>query len=137
MVSWDGRVRYWTDYLHVPLHGKSCVEVPGVHLGVHPFDSVAQGRAVWKQGDFLESSCDRVRFFAEECDRLQGFQVAVDIDTVCVEKVITRGPGTETCVCAFLLTIHGFVNVVMGRDLVEWRWTCWSIYTTSIRRGPS
>jgi hypothetical protein len=29
---------------------------------------------------------DRARYFAEECDSLQGFQCFVDVDSVCAQR---------------------------------------------------
>lgn len=43
----DGRVRFWTDYLRVPLHGKSCVQLPRLHHGVHTFDNAALGEQLF------------------------------------------------------------------------------------------
>jgi hypothetical protein len=80
--SWsqlENRVRFWTDYLKVPLHSKSCVQVPRYHHNVHPFDDISIGEGLLSHNsDFSDEVFDRLRFFVEECDSMQGFQVVCD-----------------------------------------------------------
>eukprot|EP01083_Nonionella_stella_P243818 849244_1 len=69
---------YWSDYLQARLHARSLGCVPGIY-----------GRlATWQDAEDAmkkeeaEELVDRIRFFAEECDHLQGFQCVVDADTI-------------------------------------------------------
>eukprot|EP00850_Spirogloea_muscicola_P018999 SM000180S03524 [mRNA] locus=s180:94646:97522:- [translate_table: standard] len=85
----DG-VSYWTDYLKVHLHPRSVAELGGAWQG-DPL-SYGAGRGLLDSGESMEEIRDRLRFFVEECDNLQGFQCILDcigIFTAPAEKLLT------------------------------------------------
>jgi hypothetical protein len=75
------KIKYWTDYTGCHYHSKSLLELPGIHHKIHRFDCYTQGMALQQQAQQLEEIEDRVRWFAEECDFVQGFHVLCDVDS--------------------------------------------------------
>eukprot|EP00658_Telonema_sp_P-2_P048354 TRINITY_DN36788_c0_g1_i1.p1 TRINITY_DN36788_c0_g1~~TRINITY_DN36788_c0_g1_i1.p1 ORF type:complete len:386 (+),score=76.70 TRINITY_DN36788_c0_g1_i1:195-1352(+) len=67
---------YWTDYCGAHFHAKSHVLLSGQVSG--NFGSYAHGMEVMKQ-EVGEDMIERVRWFAEECDSIQGFMLPVDV----------------------------------------------------------
>eukprot|EP00850_Spirogloea_muscicola_P005795 SM000027S09576 [mRNA] locus=s27:186532:189411:+ [translate_table: standard] len=83
-------VSYWTDYLKVHLHPRSVAELGGAWQG-DPL-SYGAGKGLLDSGESMEDVRDRLRFFVEECDNLQGFQCILDctgIFTAPAEKLLT------------------------------------------------
>ncbi|KAG0571172.1 hypothetical protein M758_6G207800 [Ceratodon purpureus] len=76
--SLDDSVEYWTDYLKAHLHPRSVYELPNTFHGLTPFDNYSSGQGFFKEQEQLEEVENRLRFFVEECDHLQGFQFMVD-----------------------------------------------------------
>jgi hypothetical protein len=78
----DGHVRSWSDYLKVHVSHRNLSLLPGLHAGVAAFDWYSQG-AAWlgRSMDRREDALDRVRWFVEECDTLQGFQCMAETDS--------------------------------------------------------
>jgi len=79
----DEEVNHWSDYLYSRFHPKSILVADSFQHNntTHPFDMYGLGTTVWNDthqelGDQIE---DRVRFFAEECDELQGFHLMADL----------------------------------------------------------
>ncbi|XP_018420726.1 PREDICTED: protein misato homolog 1 [Nanorana parkeri] len=70
----------WSDYLRTPLHPKSlCMLSHRNHGGVTGgLESFSQGESLLKAASHLEEVEDRLRFFSEECDYLQGFHILCD-----------------------------------------------------------
>eukprot|EP00873_Tetraselmis_striata_P018141 jgi/Tetstr1/438405/TSEL_026971.t1 len=73
-----GGVRYWTDYLKAVLHPRSLGIVKGVWAGADVWGGYGEGAGALAGEEAREEALDRVRFFAEECDSLQGFQVMAE-----------------------------------------------------------
>ncbi|KAJ3178264.1 Protein misato 1 [Gaertneriomyces sp. JEL0708] len=77
----DTSVSVWSDFNKLYYHPKTVLEI---HNYMHdddkrPFSTFAQGTDVFAQADFIDQLFDeRIRFFAEECDSLQGFNVLAD-----------------------------------------------------------
>lgn len=76
----EGSVRVWSDFLRLHLHPRT---VSVIHQYNHNGESgrleaFGQGEALL-QGSVLEELEDRIHFFIEECDYLQGFQVLCDM----------------------------------------------------------
>ncbi|XP_032568762.1 protein misato homolog 1 [Chiroxiphia lanceolata] len=74
-------VRLWSDYLNVPLHPRS---VHVIRQFLHDGDcgcleAFAQGESLLQDPACVEELEDRLHFFVEECDYLQGFQVLCDL----------------------------------------------------------
>ncbi|XP_068024963.1 protein misato homolog 1 isoform X2 [Melanerpes formicivorus] len=75
------RVQLWSDYLNVPLHPKSlCVLRQYLHEGdCGCLEAFGQGESLLQDPGCAEELEDRLHFYAEECDQLQGFQVLCDL----------------------------------------------------------
>ncbi|GBG84238.1 hypothetical protein CBR_g38209, partial [Chara braunii] len=72
-------VQYWTDYAKWEFHHKSVLEVGGVwQTEPSSLAGFGDGRDLVRSAEMLEAINDRIRFFVEECDHLQGFQAIVD-----------------------------------------------------------
>lgn len=76
----EGSVRVWSDFLRLHLHPRTISVIHQYnHEGeAHRLEAFGQGEALL-QGSVLEDLEDRLHFFVEECDYLQGFQVLCDI----------------------------------------------------------
>ncbi|XP_056154462.1 protein misato homolog 1 [Lampris incognitus] len=76
----EGSVRVWSDFLRIHLHPRTISVIHQYnHDGeAHRLEAFGQGEALL-QGSVLEDLEDRLHFFVEECDYLQGFQVLCDL----------------------------------------------------------
>ncbi|XP_033981068.1 protein misato homolog 1 [Trematomus bernacchii] len=76
----EGSVRVWSDFLRLHLHPRSISVIHQFnHDGeAHRLEAFGQGEALL-QGPVLEQLEDKLHFFVEECDYLQGFQVLCDL----------------------------------------------------------
>ncbi|TYI01624.1 hypothetical protein ES332_A11G214700v1 [Gossypium tomentosum] len=74
----DEGVQFWTDFSKVHYHPQSLYEVNGLWMDVKQFDNYGIGRDVFMENLRGEEICDKLRFFVEECDHIQGFQFIVD-----------------------------------------------------------
>ncbi|NXM30567.1 MSTO1 protein, partial [Oxyruncus cristatus] len=74
-------VRLWSDYLNVPLHPRSLHVIRQyLHDGdCGCLEAFAQGESLLQDPACIEELEDRLHFFVEECDYLQGFQVLCDL----------------------------------------------------------
>ncbi|XP_029938036.1 protein misato homolog 1 isoform X2 [Salarias fasciatus] len=77
----EGSVRVWSDFLRIHLHPRT---VAVIHQYNHDgeaqrLEAFGQGEALL-QGALLEELEDRLHFFVEECDYLQGFQLFCDLE---------------------------------------------------------
>ncbi|CAL8292405.1 unnamed protein product [Merluccius merluccius] len=77
----EGSVRVWSDFLRIHLHPRTVAVIHQYnHDGeAHRLEAFGQGETVL-QGSVLEDLEDRLHFFIEECDSLQGFQVLCDLN---------------------------------------------------------
>ncbi|KAM3595758.1 uncharacterized protein V6R79_002397 [Siganus canaliculatus] len=76
----EGSVKVWSDFLRIHLHPRT---ISVIHQYNHDgeaqrLEAFGQGEALL-QGSVLEELEDRLHFFVEECDYLQGFQVLCDL----------------------------------------------------------
>ncbi|KAJ7417405.1 28S ribosomal protein S29, mitochondrial [Willisornis vidua] len=73
--------RLWSDYLNVPLHPKSLYVIRQyLHDGdCGCLEAFGQGESLLQDPTCLEELEDRLHFYVEECDCLQGFQVLCDL----------------------------------------------------------
>ncbi|KAI5439207.1 uncharacterized protein LOC127120350 isoform X1 [Lathyrus oleraceus] len=76
--SLENGVQFWTDYSKVHFHPQSLYELNGVWTDVEEFDNYGIGRDSFSWASHGEEISDRLRFFVEECDHVQGFQFVVD-----------------------------------------------------------
>ncbi|NXQ29676.1 MSTO1 protein, partial [Alaudala cheleensis] len=74
-------VQLWSDYLNVPLHHRSVYVIRQyLHDGdCGCLEAFGQGESLLQDPACLEELEDRLHFFVEECDYLQGFQVLCDL----------------------------------------------------------
>ncbi|XP_075961739.1 protein misato homolog 1 isoform X1 [Anarhichas minor] len=76
----EGSVKVWSDFLRIHLHPRTVSVIHQYnHDGeAHRLEAFGQGDALL-QGSVLEQLEDKLHFFVEECDYLQGFQVFCDL----------------------------------------------------------
>ncbi|XP_062265698.1 protein misato homolog 1 isoform X1 [Platichthys flesus] len=76
----EGNVKVWSDFLRIHLHPQSISVIHQYNQDgeAHRLEAFGQGEALL-QGPVLEELEDKLHFFTEECDYLQGFQVFCDI----------------------------------------------------------
>ncbi|KAM3910419.1 LOW QUALITY PROTEIN: protein misato homolog 1-like [Leptodactylus fuscus] len=67
----------WSDFIQTQLHPKSLCVVKSHSHGGDGLESFSQGEAMFKME--VEEIEDRLHFFTEECDYLQGFQLLCDV----------------------------------------------------------
>ncbi|XP_069734853.1 protein misato homolog 1 isoform X2 [Phaenicophaeus curvirostris] len=80
-ASSGGTERLWSDYLNVHLHPKSVYVIRQyMHDGeCGCLEAFGQGQSLLQDPGCLEELEDRLHFYVEECDYLQGFQVLCDL----------------------------------------------------------
>ncbi|KAI7798555.1 Protein misato-like protein 1 [Triplophysa rosa] len=76
----EGSVRVWSDFLRIHLHPRTISVINQFnHDGESERLEVFGQGTVLLQGSVLEDLEDRLHFFVEECDYLQGFQLFCDL----------------------------------------------------------
>ncbi|CAK7309925.1 Protein misato homolog 1 [Vulpes lagopus] len=80
-VPTEGSIRVWSDFLSVHLHPRSiCMIQKYNHDGeAGRLEAFGQGESILKEPRYLEELEDRLHFYLEECDYLQGFQILCDL----------------------------------------------------------
>uniref|UniRef100_A0A5B7B082 Uncharacterized protein n=1 Tax=Davidia involucrata TaxID=16924 RepID=A0A5B7B082_DAVIN len=76
--SLENGVQFWTDYSKVHYHPRSLYELNGLWMDVQEFDNYGLGRDAFSEGLRGEEITERLRFFLEECNHIQGIQFIVD-----------------------------------------------------------
>nr|KAF6397368.1 misato mitochondrial distribution and morphology regulator 1 [Rousettus aegyptiacus] len=81
LMPTESSIRVWSDFLRVSLHPRSvCMIQKYNHDGeACRLEAFGQGERVLQEPGYLEELEDRLHFFVEECDYLQGFQVLCDL----------------------------------------------------------
>lgn len=74
----DNHVEFWTDFSKVHYHPQSLYELGGLWMDPQDFDNYGIGKDAFSEGFRGEEICERLRFFVEESDHIQGFQFVVD-----------------------------------------------------------
>jgi len=76
----DNEVEVWSDFLRVHYHPKTIYTVPNFHHAnsVQPFDSFCVGQKEFLNDQNNEAMLNKLHFFTEECDQLQGFHILFD-----------------------------------------------------------
>jgi hypothetical protein len=78
----ENTVKYWSDFSRLNFHEKSMSHVRGVYDQKEDFKRFTQGPGLLsRESEDFEEMTDRMRFFAEECDTLQGVQVLSEYDS--------------------------------------------------------
>lgn len=77
----EGDVKVWSDFLGVRLHPKtiSIIQQYSHESTSNRFEAFGFGEKLVREPAFLEDFEDRLHFYIEECDYLQGFQVLCDL----------------------------------------------------------
>ncbi|TVU49407.1 hypothetical protein EJB05_00715 [Eragrostis curvula] len=78
IASLETGVKFWTDYSKVQYHPQSLYELHGSWTDFDKFDNYGAGREVVSEWSQMEEMNERLRFFVEECDHIQGIQLIVD-----------------------------------------------------------
>lgn len=81
LYNLDKSVNVWSDFLHLHLHPKTVTIVNQYnHKDEHmPFDVYGAGHLLMKEDESLKQEVeDKLHFWTEECDHLQGFHILMD-----------------------------------------------------------
>ncbi|CAD6269553.1 unnamed protein product [Miscanthus lutarioriparius] len=76
--SLENGVNFWTDYSKVQYHPQSLCELYGSWTDFDKFDNYGTAKEVVSEWSQMEEMNERLRFFVEECDHIQGIQFLVD-----------------------------------------------------------
>ncbi|CAA7393898.1 unnamed protein product [Spirodela intermedia] len=76
--SLENDVNFWTDFSKVHYHHRTFYELHGSWGTVQEFDNYGIGKQLFSGSLQAEEISDRLRFFVEECDHIQGIQCIVD-----------------------------------------------------------
>ncbi|CAL9228245.1 unnamed protein product [Arabidopsis halleri] len=74
----DEEVECWTDFSKSHYHPQSLYELNGLWMDSQDFNNYGIGKDVFSEASRGEEICDRLRFFVEECDHIQGIKFLVD-----------------------------------------------------------
>uniref|UniRef100_A0A1J3I6Z5 Protein misato-like protein 1 n=1 Tax=Noccaea caerulescens TaxID=107243 RepID=A0A1J3I6Z5_NOCCA len=74
----DEEVECWTDFSKSHYHPQSLYELSGLWTDSQDFNNYGIGKDVFSEASRGEEICDRLRFFVEECDHIQGIKFLVD-----------------------------------------------------------
>nr|XP_019566662.1 PREDICTED: protein misato homolog 1 isoform X1 [Rhinolophus sinicus] len=80
-IPTEGSIQVWSDFLRVHLHPRSiCMIQKYNHDGeASRLEAFGQGESILKEPRYQEELEDRLHFYVEECDYLQGFQILCDL----------------------------------------------------------
>ncbi|CAN0842667.1 Protein misato homolog 1 [Linum grandiflorum] len=76
--SLENSVQFWTDFSKVHYHPRSLYELSGLWVNSLEFDNYGIGKDVYSEGSRGEEIGEKLRFFTEESDHIQGFQFIAD-----------------------------------------------------------
>lgn len=79
----DRTVNNWSDYNRIYYHPRTInpITTHQIDDAVSPFDTYVIGRQAYRDNEKeMDIFDENFRFFVEECDSLQGFQILTDID---------------------------------------------------------
>ncbi|BAT17853.1 Os12g0586400 [Oryza sativa Japonica Group] len=74
----ENGINFWTDYSKVHYHPQSLYELYGSWTDFDKFDNYGSAQEVVSDWSQIEEMNERLRFFVEECDHIQGIQFIVD-----------------------------------------------------------
>lgn len=78
VANLENGVKFWTDYSKVQYHPQSLYELYGSWTDFERFDNYGTAKEVVSEWSQMEEMNERLRFFVEECDHIQGIQFLVD-----------------------------------------------------------
>lgn len=112
-------VKYWTDFSKVHYHPQTLYEISGLWMDVEEFDNYGIGKDAFAEGSRGEEINERLRFFVEECDHIQGFQFIVDdaggfsgVATEFLENIADEYPNTPV----LLYAVRGTMSEINPRS---------------------
>ncbi|XP_078390239.1 protein misato homolog 1 [Cetorhinus maximus] len=117
----ESNVRVWSDYLRVHLHPKTISVIQQYNHGSASdrFEAFGFGEKLVRDPSFLDDFEDRLHFYIEECDYLQGFQVLCDLQdgfsglsAKVVELLNDEYGGKGIFTCGFTPTSYTDTNPV-------------------------
>ncbi|KAH0871759.1 hypothetical protein HID58_078781 [Brassica napus] len=76
--SLDETVECWTDFSKSHYHPQSLYELNGLWMDSHDFNNYGAGKDLFSEASRGDEICDKLRFFVEECDHIQGVNFLVD-----------------------------------------------------------
>ncbi|XP_015603169.1 protein misato [Cephus cinctus] len=76
----ESEVNSWVDYLVPRFHPRTINILKQYKHACtsQPFDIFNYGLNIWKNAQYSEDFCDKIRSYVEECDMMQGFHVILD-----------------------------------------------------------
>ncbi|XP_051901698.1 protein misato homolog 1 [Pristis pectinata] len=129
----ENSVRVWSDYLGVHLHPKtiSLIQQYNHSSTSNRFEAFGFGEKLMRDPAFLDDFEDRLHFYIEECDYLQGFHVLCDLQdgfaglsSKVVELLNDEYGGKAIFTCGFApttysdtgpgATVYRLLNSIMG-----------------------
>ncbi|KAM6434987.1 protein misato homolog 1 isoform 2-T2 [Liasis olivaceus] len=81
LLASEGTAPAWSDFLRTQLHPRSILTIYQYNHEEESsrLEAFAQGEKLLQEGPYLEELEDRLHFYVEECDYLQGFQMICDL----------------------------------------------------------
>lgn len=79
----ENGVRYWTDFSKVHYHPQSLYELNGMWTDIQHFNNYGVGRDAFAGGgSHGEEMTERLRFFMEECDHIQVYNLCCQVENI-------------------------------------------------------
>ncbi|CAF2133397.1 hypothetical protein BRARA_K01287 [Brassica rapa] len=76
--SLEETVECWTDFSKSHYHPQTLYELNGLWMDSQDFNNYGAGKDLFSEASRGEEICDKLRFFVEECDHIQGVNFLVD-----------------------------------------------------------
>ncbi|KAF2553854.1 hypothetical protein F2Q68_00037965 [Brassica cretica] len=76
--SLDETVECWTDFSKSHYHPQTLYELNGLWMDSHDFNNYGAGKDLFSEASRGDEITNRLRFFVEECDHIQGVNFLVD-----------------------------------------------------------
>ncbi|CAL1408740.1 unnamed protein product [Linum trigynum] len=117
--SLENGVQFWTDFSKTHYHPQSLYQLSGLWVDPTEFDNYGIGKDVFSESSRGDEISERLRFFTEESDHIQGFQFIADdsggfsaLSADLLENIVDDYP----CTPVVLYTVRGPANQVNPRD---------------------
>ena len=124
----------WTDLLRLPsLHAKNVLTVPPLQNEDDSFELFSEGQELVRRAQLLDAILDRVRWFAEEADALQGIQLCTDATNVSQSALAMAQAAAHTAAADGALCVAAFCC----RPGAVWRMASCQSCATSTREQRS
>ncbi|CAI0554145.1 unnamed protein product [Linum tenue] len=117
--SLENGVQFWTDFSKTHYHPQSLYQLSGLWVDPLEFDNYGIGKDVFSESSRGDEISERLRFFTEESDHIQGFQFIADdsggfsaLSADLLESIVDDYPSTPVV----LYTVRGPAYQVNPRD---------------------